>query len=67
MRVNYHAEDFVKAVAEATAGRGVDVILDIIGGAYAPRNLECLARDGRLVQMGVMGGATAEVSLRQSC
>src|SRR6185437_4636510 len=63
--VNYHAEDFVTAVADATAGRGVNVILDIIGGPYTPRNLECLARDGRLVQVGVMGGATAEISLRQ--
>ena len=63
--IDYHTEDFVTAVGEATDGRGVDVILDIIGGPYTPRNLECLARDGRLVQIGVMGGATAEISLRQ--
>ena len=51
-------------VKDVTVGRGVDVVLDIIGGSYTPRNLECLARDGRLVQVGVMGGATAEISLR---
>ena len=62
--INHRTEDFVAVVAEATGGRGVDVILDIIGGAYTPRNLECLARDGRLVQIGVMGGASAEISLR---
>jgi putative PIG3 family NAD(P)H quinone oxidoreductase len=65
LTVNYHEQDFVKAVADLTGGRGVDVILDIIGGAYTPRNLDVLARDGRLVQVGVMGGATAEISLRQ--
>jgi NADPH2:quinone reductase len=51
-------------VKDATAGRGVDVILDIVGGDYTPRNLECLARDGRLVQIGLMGGADTALSLR---
>jgi NADPH2:quinone reductase len=63
--VNYNTTDFVAAVKDATAGRGVDVILDIIGGSYAPRNLECLARDGRLVQIGLQGGANAEISLQK--
>jgi NADPH2:quinone reductase len=62
--VNHKTHDFVQAVKEATAGRGVDVILDIIGGSYTPRNLECLARDGRLVQIGLQGGATSEISLQ---
>jgi len=62
--VNYRTTDFVAAVKEATAGRGVDVILDIVGGAYTPKNLECLARDGRLVQIGLMGGADTALSLR---
>jgi putative PIG3 family NAD(P)H quinone oxidoreductase len=62
--INHRTTDFVAAVKETTAGRGVDVILDIVGGAYTPRNLDCLARDGRLVQVGVMGGATTEISLR---
>src|SRR5262245_42486306 len=62
--INYHAEDFVSVVKQVTADRGVDVILDIIGGPYAARNLTALARDGRLVQIGLMGGETAEISLR---
>ncbi|HEY7474145.1 MAG TPA: NAD(P)H-quinone oxidoreductase [Vicinamibacterales bacterium] len=62
--INHRSTDFVAAVKDVTAGRGVDVVLDIIGGDYTPRNLDCLSRDGRLVQVGVMGGATAEISLR---
>jgi putative PIG3 family NAD(P)H quinone oxidoreductase len=62
--INYRTADFVAAVKESTAGRGVDVVLDIIGGAYTPKNLDCLARDGRLVQIGLIGGAETELSLR---
>ncbi|HXT71161.1 MAG TPA: NAD(P)H-quinone oxidoreductase [Vicinamibacterales bacterium] len=62
--VNYRTADFVAAVKDATGGRGIDVILDIIGGAYTVKNLDCLARDGRLVQIGLMGGAEAAISLR---
>jgi putative PIG3 family NAD(P)H quinone oxidoreductase len=63
--INYRTEEFVAEVHAATNGRGVDVVLDIVGGDYTPRNLESLARDGRLVQIGVMGGETATVSLRR--
>jgi NADPH:quinone reductase len=62
--INHKTTDFVAAVKEATAGRGVDVVLDFIGGSYAQRNIDCLARDGRLIQVGSMGGPTAEISLR---
>ena len=62
--INYHREDFVAVVKQLTAARGVDVVLDFIGGAYVARNLECLARDGRLVQIGLMGGSTAEIPMR---
>jgi NADPH2:quinone reductase len=62
--INYRTEDFVDAVLAATDQRGVDVVLDIIGAPYATKNLDCLARDGRLVQIGVMGGASAQISLR---
>lgn len=62
--INYRTTDFVEAVKAATAGRGVDVILDIVGGAYTPKNVDCLARDGRLVQIGLMGGADTALSLR---
>jgi NADPH:quinone reductase len=62
--VNYRQESFVNAVKRLTDSRGVDVVLDIVGAPYTADNLECLARDGRLVQIGVMGGANAQVSLR---
>lgn len=62
--INYKTEDFVAAVRAATQGRGVDVILDIVGGDYMPRNIECLAMDGRLVQIGLIGGSRAQVDLR---
>jgi NADPH:quinone reductase len=61
--INYRTEDFVEAVAAATDGRGVDVVLDMVGGTYTARNLACLGRDGRLVQIAVMGGPVAEVPL----
>ena len=62
--INHRTEDFAAVVKEETAGRGVDVVLDIIGGYYTARNIEALARDGRLVVIGVMGGAEREISLR---
>jgi putative PIG3 family NAD(P)H quinone oxidoreductase len=61
--INYRTEDFVEVAREVTNGAGVDVVLDMVGGAYAPRNLEALARGGRLVQIATMGGATATISL----
>jgi NADPH2:quinone reductase len=62
--VNYKEEDFVAVVKEVTGGRGVDVILDMVGGSYMPRNVECLAREGRLVLIAFLGGAKAEVDFR---
>lgn len=61
--VNYREEDFAAAVREATGGRGVDVVLDPIGAPYLERNLASLATGGRLVLIGLMGGAKAELSL----
>ncbi|BDE07925.1 NAD(P)H quinone oxidoreductase [Vulcanimicrobium alpinum] len=61
--VDYRDEDFVAVVREATGGRGVDVVLDIVGGEYTPRNLDVLAMDGRLTQVGTMRDAHAEVNL----
>jgi putative PIG3 family NAD(P)H quinone oxidoreductase len=61
--INYRTEDFVQVANDVTAGRGVDVVLDMVGGEYMPRNLEALALEGRLVQIGVLGGARAEINL----
>ena len=63
--INYRTEDFVAAIMELTGGEGVDVVLDIIGGDYLPRNLECLRLHGRLVQVGLIGGARAQIDLRR--
>ena len=61
--INYREDDFVAAAKALTAGRGVDVILDMVGGDYTPRNLACLAVEGRLVQIAVQRGARAELDL----
>jgi putative PIG3 family NAD(P)H quinone oxidoreductase len=61
--VNYHDGDFVAAAQQATGGRGVDVVLDSIGAPYLERNLSALAVGGRLVLIGLMGGAKAELNL----
>src|SRR3954451_19156542 len=61
--IDYREEDFVAAARDATDGRGVDVVLDIIGAAYLARNVDVLAADGRLVVIGLQGGATADLDL----
>ena len=61
--INYRTEDFVSVVMDGTGGRGVDLILDHIGGDYAPRNLAALARGGRLVGIAAMHGASATIDL----
>jgi len=63
--INYRTRDFVEAVSELTGGVGIDVVLDIIGGDYLPRNLDCLRLHGRLVQVGLIGGSTSNINLRQ--
>jgi len=63
--INYKKEDFVAVINEMTGGRGVDLILDIVGGDYVSRNISALAMDGRLVQIGLMGGETATLDLRR--
>jgi putative PIG3 family NAD(P)H quinone oxidoreductase len=62
---NYNEEDFVETVKRATDGRGVDVVLDSIGAPYLERNLASLALEGRLILIGLMGGARAEIGLAQ--
>ena len=63
--INYRTHDFVQAIRDLTDGRGVDLILDIMGGEYVSRNLIALAIDGRLVQIGLMGGESATIDLRR--
>ena len=58
--IDYRTEDFVRRVKEATDGRGVDLILDMIGGDYCPRNLEALAVEGRCVQIAIQHGPKVE-------
>ncbi len=60
---NYNRDDFAEVVERATEGRGVDLVLDSIGAAYLEKNLACLALEGRLVLIGLMGGAKAEIDL----
>ena len=59
--LNYRTTDWVAALNEATGGRGVDVILDMVGGDYLPRNLDLLAVEGRLVQIAFVRSPKAEV------
>lgn len=61
--VNYRTEDFVERVKEITVGRGVDIVLDMIGGDYLPRNVQCLAEDGRLSLIAIQKGGKGELDL----
>jgi putative PIG3 family NAD(P)H quinone oxidoreductase len=65
LAIDYSSEDFVEAVKAFTGGAGVDVVLDMVGGDYLPRNLECLADDGRHVSIAFQRGAKAEVDITQ--
>ena len=61
--VNYKTEDFVRACRELTDGKGVSVVLDMVGGDYVPRNLEALGDDGRHVSIAFQRGAKAEINI----
>jgi NADPH2:quinone reductase len=61
--INYRTQDFVDAVQKLTQGRGVHVVLDMVGGDYLPRNLACLADDGRHVSIAFQRGAKAEIAI----
>jgi tumor protein p53-inducible protein 3 len=63
LAINYKEEDFLTAVQEATEGKGVDVILDPVGGSYLNRNVQALARFGRLVNIGLLGGLNGDMSV----
>jgi NADPH2:quinone reductase len=61
--IDYRTEDFVKVVERETGGKGVDVILDMVGGDYINRNLQCLAVEGRMVHISFLKGTKAEINL----
>ena len=62
--INYRVADFVAAVGELTGGRGVDVILDMVGGDYFARNIDALALEGRLVEIATLQGVKAELNIQ---
>ncbi|AQQ68108.1 NAD(P)H-quinone oxidoreductase [Microbulbifer agarilyticus] len=63
LAINYREQDFVEAVIVATDGKGADVILDMVGGDYVDRNIQCAARDGRIVNIAFLQGAKVEVNM----
>lgn len=63
--INYKTQDFVEVVREATGGAGVNVILDMVAGDYINRDMKCLADDGRIVVIALLGGARSEVDGNQ--
>ena len=60
--INYRSEDFVEVVKSLTGGKGANVILDMVAGPYVNRELQCLADDGRLVIIALLGGASGEIN-----
>jgi NADPH:quinone reductase len=62
--INYRDEDFVAAVQDATNGKGVNVILDMVGGSYVGRNITAAALEGRIALIALLGGPRAEIDLR---
>jgi putative PIG3 family NAD(P)H quinone oxidoreductase len=62
--IDYRTQDFVAEVASITDGRGVDVVLDMVGGDYLERNLACLAFEGRLAQIAFLKGSRVDIDLR---
>jgi NADPH2:quinone reductase len=62
--INYRVADFAAVVRDLTGGRGVDVVLDMVGGEYFPRNIEALAVEGRLVEIATLKGVKAELNIQ---
>ena len=61
--INYRTDDFVERVKAITGGKGAELCLDMVAGDYTQRNLDCLAEDGRLVAIAVLGGAKATIDV----
>ena len=65
LAINYKTQDFVEEIKKATDGKGVNVILDMVTGTYLQREIDCLADDGRIVIIAIMGGSKSEVNTGQ--
>jgi len=65
LAIKYKTQDFVEEIKKATDGKGVNVVLDMVTGAYVQREIDCLADDGRIVIIAIMGGSKAEVNTGQ--
>ncbi len=63
LAINYRDQDFVEEVKQVTGGKGVDIVVDMVGGDYLGRNLDCLAEEGRHVSIAVQRGAAAELNI----
>lgn len=63
--INYRTQDYVEEVKKATGGKGVNVVLDMVAGDYINRNINCLADDGRIVIIALLGGAKADIDCSQ--
>jgi putative PIG3 family NAD(P)H quinone oxidoreductase len=63
LAIDYKTQDFVEEVKNFTDGKGVNVVLDMVSGDYVPRNLQCLAEDGRHVTIAVLGGLKATIDM----
>ncbi len=61
--IDYKAQDFVEEVKRITGGKGVHLVLDMVSGDYVPRNMKCMAEDGRHITIAVQGGARAEINM----
>ena len=63
LAIDHRTQDFLAEMREATGGRGADVVLDVIGAAYLEKNIEVLATNGRLVEIGLQKGRTGQINL----
>jgi len=63
--INYKTQDFLAEIKALTGGKGVNVILDMVGGDYVPKELKCLADDGRLVFIAMLGGSKTELDINE--
>lgn len=66
LAIDYRAEDFVEAIKTETGGNGVNLVLDMVGGDYVPRNFDCLGLEGRYVSIAFLRGGTVELNLQKA-